>query len=144
LTVIVGYCGAGKSTLLRQLQAAKATLVTLDEGFANPGSERDREGRAAVCDALRKGADAAITSMDCSHKATYERVKAEVEKEAPGTTIHWIYFEDDLTTCNSNCDKDPERTPEQKDGNKKQNARWKRMTGYFVPPEATLRRVQAL
>jgi ABC-type cobalamin/Fe3+-siderophores transport system ATPase subunit len=49
LTVIIGYCGSGKTTLLESLaQLSGGRVLTMDEGFANPGNTRDHTERASM------------------------------------------------------------------------------------------------
>ncbi len=135
LTVIVGYCGSGKSWLLDAKRIEQPTAGFMDEGFLSPGNPRDLGLKAEVVKALGEGRDCFITLMDCGHPANKDALEREIAATAHGTTISWIFFEDDVSRANQNCSRDRKRTDP--GGNIAQNNRWAKV--YKIPPGSEVR-----
>ncbi len=135
LTVIVGFCGSGKSWLLDRKRIEHPGAGFMDEGFLSPGNERDHAVKAEVLKALGEGRDCYITLMDCGHQANKAAMECEIAAKAPGSTVSWIFFEDDVVRANQNCSRDSKRTDPS--GNIAQNNGW--ATVYKIPPGAEVR-----
>lgn len=134
LTIIVGYCGSGKSTVKNTLATACPAARVMDEGFAVPTTDRDHRERGAIFQALRDGRSAIVTSLDCASATNRSSVATEVQSEAPGTMILWLFIENDVERANRNCWRDP---------NRKQDAEGRVAINnscsgwpYDIPPEA--------
>ena len=81
----------------------------MDEGFAVPTNDRDHRERGAIFQALRDGRPAIITSLECASEGTRAVMNAQVQEEAPGTLILWLFIENDVESANQNCRRDRSR-----------------------------------
>jgi hypothetical protein len=135
LTVIVGYCGSGKSTLLDETRRQRADAEFMDEGFLSPGNDRDYAKRAAILKALDVGRDCFVTLFDCLAVDNRRLLERQMREHAPGATIAWWFFADDVEKANRNCVRD--RTRERDiAGNVAQNLRAQPF--YTIPSTARI------
>jgi hypothetical protein len=131
LTVIVGYCGSGKTWLLDCKRVERPAAGFMDEGFLSPGNARDLTLKAEILQALGAGRDCYITLMDCGLASNRDALTDEIGRAVPGTTITWIFFENDVSKANQNCLRDPARRGARAQGNVEQNHRW--AASYSLP-----------
>lgn len=142
LTVIVGYCGAGKSTVKDKLAAACPAARVMDEGFVVPTNDRDHRERGAIFEALRDDRPAIVTSLECANEVTRVTVKNQVQSEAPGTLILWLFIENNVERANENCRRDRSRAASV-DGLVAINNRCSAWP-YSIPPEAIVLKMHTL
>ena len=94
VTIILGLCGSGKTFTANKLVGVKK----FDEGFIVEEHQQEE-----LFDSLRAGKDCVVIEIHFCWSEFRDPFIQRVLKEAPGTTIEWIAFENDLATANRNC-----------------------------------------
>jgi hypothetical protein len=138
LTVIVGYCGSGKSWWLEQRRRDRPDAHFMEEGaqvYPSGGLHED------VARALRAGKDCFVGLMDCLRAGNRAALVGSAGEKAPGTTIKWVFYENDVTKANKNVCRDAARERDEK-GNIEQNLGCAGV--YNIPPDSELLPVHPL
>ena len=85
-----------------------------------------------VAEALRAGKDCFVGLMDCGHPGNQAALERSVGEKAPGTTLKWVFYENDVAKANKNVFRDAARDRDEK-GNFEQNIRW---AAFYTSPLA--------
>jgi len=79
--------------------------------------------------------------MDCLRAGNRTALEGSLREKAPGTTLRWVFYENDVSKANKNVFRDAARDRDEK-GNVEQNIRWAAF--YAIPAGAVVLPVHPL